>query len=138
MGSISPRKIEKSPERVPEALRVFGERLRAVRRHHELTQVQLGLQIGLPGGTISRYERGLSSPNFLALLRLRKALHVSLDYLLAGVRSTTVQDTRLLRCCQQIDALPEGARQQFLGLADAFVAGARERGPAPAAPSQTP
>jgi transcriptional regulator with XRE-family HTH domain len=132
MRSQPPRTRAKSPEPPREALHSFGARLRAVRRHHELTQEELGAQVRLPASMISRYERGLSQPTLLVALRLRRALHVTLDYLLAGVRSATVQDTRLLACCQQIDTLPEGARQQFVSLAEAFVAGAR--GPSPAAP----
>lgn len=124
MGRQSPSRKPKASPLAREAQRGFGARLRAIRHQRALTQGQLGLKVKLPAGTISRYERGCTSPSLLVLLRLRKALHVTLDYLIAGARSAAVQDTRLQRCAEQADQLPEEARLQFLRIVDSFLAGA--------------
>src|SRR4051794_37823878 len=103
MGHERSSRSSKAPLLAREARCSFGARLRAIRDQRELTQAELGREVNLPPGTISRYERGVTSPSLVVLLGLRKALHVTLDYLVAGARSATVQDTRLQRCIEQAD-----------------------------------
>jgi transcriptional regulator with XRE-family HTH domain len=62
----------------------FGRRLAAARRRRGLTQVELGEAVDIRTWMVSRYELGRSVPRLDVLVRLRSALAVSLDHLLAG------------------------------------------------------
>lgn len=59
-----------------------GQRLRNLRRHKDITQLQLGKAIGGTQRMISSYERGKESPRADVLSALCNALKVSADYLL--------------------------------------------------------
>ncbi len=54
--------------------RVFGRRLRQLRRQKELTQAQLAEAIDTSVEFVSNVERGVNAPSFNTLERLAKAL----------------------------------------------------------------
>lgn len=54
--------------------RVFGERLRHVRKERGLTQEELATRADLAGPYISDMERGLKVPSLTTILRLALAL----------------------------------------------------------------
>ncbi|MFP3564010.1 helix-turn-helix domain-containing protein [Paraburkholderia sp. SIMBA_030] len=62
----------------------FGRRLRSARRHADIPQDKLGVQIGLDEHTasarISRYETGVHEPPFEIALKLAKVLRVPAAY----------------------------------------------------------
>lgn len=58
--------------------RAIGDRIRAVRLHHNLTQERLGEQADVDRQQINRIEQGRSSPKLDTLLRLAEALGVDL------------------------------------------------------------
>ena len=60
----------------------FGERLRISRLRMGYNQSQLAELVGLKGAAISKYEKGLASPNVETLTDLCKALSASADWLL--------------------------------------------------------
>lgn len=62
----------------------FGRRMAEARRHRGLTQAELGEVLDVRTWMVSRYELGRSAPRLDVLVRLRNALAVSLDHLLAG------------------------------------------------------
>jgi Zn-dependent peptidase ImmA (M78 family)/transcriptional regulator with XRE-family HTH domain len=57
-----------------------GDRLRILRRFHNLTQRELGEAIGSPASTITGYERGRAAPKGLVLDALCAALHVDAEF----------------------------------------------------------
>jgi transcriptional regulator with XRE-family HTH domain len=63
---------------------LFGRRLRSARRHEDIPQDKLGVQIGLDEHTasarISRYETGVHEPPFEIALKLAKVLRVPAAY----------------------------------------------------------
>jgi transcriptional regulator with XRE-family HTH domain len=63
---------------------LFGRRLRGARRHADIPQDKLGVQIGLDEHTasarISRYETGVHQPPFEIAQKLAKALRVPAAY----------------------------------------------------------
>jgi transcriptional regulator with XRE-family HTH domain len=75
--------IQRSEERRRLCL-AFGRRLAAARRRRGLTQAALGEALDVRTWMVSRYELGRSVPRLEVLVRLRSALAVSLDHLLAG------------------------------------------------------
>jgi len=60
----------------------LGQRLRRARRQRDLTQQELGTQVGLHHTTISRIEGGDATKLYWAsIVALACALNVSLDWL---------------------------------------------------------
>jgi len=63
---------------------LFGRRLRGARRHADIPQDKLGVQIGLDEHTasarISRYETGVHEPSFEIAQKLAKVLRVPAAY----------------------------------------------------------
>ena len=60
----------------------YGERIKAAREAFNLTQEQLGGELGVTGVTIMRYEKNQRRPSLEQLVSLCKALGVSLSYFL--------------------------------------------------------
>lgn len=60
----------------------FGERLRSARKRAGLNLRVLAGRTGVSAQAISKYERGLDMPSSTVLIRLAKALGVSLEWLL--------------------------------------------------------
>ena len=60
----------------------FGERLRELRREHQLTTVELGKALDIANSSISRYENDLREPRRAFLEKVSKYFGVSIDYLL--------------------------------------------------------
>lgn len=62
---------------------LFGEKLRALRTEHQLTQAQLAEQLGLATQShLSYLERGKSEPSVALAVRAAGILGVTVDYLL--------------------------------------------------------
>lgn len=62
-------------------MKIFGKRLREVRKSKKLTQKELAEQIGIKRNTYSDWENGKTEPSFENLVKLADLLDVSLDWL---------------------------------------------------------
>ena len=62
----------------------FPARLIQLRRQHSMTQQVLADAVDIHVNQIRRYEAGTAQPTLEALVKLAKALHVSLDDLVFG------------------------------------------------------
>lgn len=60
---------------------LFPERLAALRKMNDLTQVQIAEAIGITTRTYQRYEQGEREPTLSTMVAFAKFYHVSLDYL---------------------------------------------------------
>lgn len=69
----------------------FGNRLKALRKQHGLTQKQLADRIGVTKSVISFYELKERAPSPDVLMSLAYIFHVSTDYLL-GIDRDKVLD----------------------------------------------
>lgn len=63
-------------------LKIFSERLRAIRESKKLSQTDLANRAGLQPSAVSHFETERRSPSFENLRRLADALNVTIDYLL--------------------------------------------------------
>lgn len=68
----------------------FGEILKSLRKHRNLTQTELGNQVGLSKAVVSKYENGIGYPSFDILVRIAAFFGVTTDYLLGVSRGKTV------------------------------------------------
>ena len=65
----------------------FGERLRRLRKEHDITQGQLAEVIGVVPSAVGKHERiPQSYPSVEALIKIADYFNVSTDYLLRGVQ----------------------------------------------------
>ena len=62
----------------------FGERLRSAREKAHLTQAELAGEVGIAQPQISRWEAGRTPMAGDDLVRVARALGVSLDWLIGG------------------------------------------------------
>ena len=60
----------------------FGNTLKTLRLHEEMTQAQLSQKLGLTKSVISAYETGLRLPTYDLLIHLAQIFKLSTDYLL--------------------------------------------------------
>lgn len=60
----------------------FGNTLKTLRLHEEMTQAQLSQKLGLTKSVISAYETGLRLPSYDVLIHSAQIFKVSTDYLL--------------------------------------------------------
>lgn len=82
----------------------FGDRLKNLRKQHNLTQKQLASLIGVKNSIISFYELGDRVPSPQVIVSLASVFHVSTDYLLGVQKEESVdvsgldeEDKRLVR-----------------------------------------
>lgn len=74
----------------------FGERLRRLRKDHDITQGQLAEVIGVVPSAVGKYERiPQSYPSVEALIKIADYFNVSIDYLLKGVQAAPSVENNL-------------------------------------------
>lgn len=74
----------------------FGERLRRLRKEHDITQGQLAEVIGVVPSAVGKYERiPQSYPSVEALMKIADYFDVSIDYLLRGVQAAPSVENNL-------------------------------------------
>lgn len=62
----------------------FGERLRRLRKKHNLLQEALAARVGVCKQNLGKWENDLHHPDFDRIPALSRALNVTTDYLLTG------------------------------------------------------
>ena len=70
----------------------LGQKIRALRLKHQLTQGQLGEQLKVTAAMISAYETDKRSPSYDALIKLTQIFHVTSDYLLGIEKEPSMED----------------------------------------------
>jgi transcriptional regulator with XRE-family HTH domain len=63
---------------------MFSTRLRNLRRDKGVTQQDIANLVGITYQGVGKWERGITTPDFDALVKLSDYFHVSLDYLITG------------------------------------------------------
>lgn len=79
----------------------LGERIKELRKKHQLTQVELAQKLDVTKGTVSTWETNSRTPNFDTLEQMCDLFQVGMDYLLgrsddASPRVVTEEDTEAL------------------------------------------
>lgn len=77
-----------------EAIHLFSETLRALRKERGLTQVQFARQFSVATGTIAMWETGKREPDFSTMERLADFFEVSVDFLLGRAGSADGRSPR--------------------------------------------
>ena len=99
----------------------FGQRLRELRKSHELSQTELGELTGIHFSHISRYERGAAQPTAETLTRIAEALKIPVSALLEDDRAARLKDPEFRRQLEEVESLPEEERHILKRLIGAFL-----------------
>ena len=75
----------------------FGNTLKTLRLHEEMTQAQLSQKLGLTKSVISAYETGLRLPSYDVLIHIAQIFKVSTDYLLGVEQKDSLDLSGLTR-----------------------------------------
>ena len=89
----------------------FGTRVRSARKKQKLTLEQLGLEMGISGSLVGRYERNVENPKPDTIKRFADALGVDANWLEKGEygdNSLSGDEQQLLRYFRTMS--PEGQR----------------------------
>jgi Zn-dependent peptidase ImmA (M78 family)/transcriptional regulator with XRE-family HTH domain len=96
-----------------------GDRLRVLRRFHDLSQRDLGARIGSPASTITGYERGRARPKGLALDALCAALDVNPEFFFDLTKDDEFQEAETN--FRSLARTPEHLRKKILAHATLFA-----------------
>jgi transcriptional regulator with XRE-family HTH domain len=69
--------------------KLFGERLKKVRKERGLTQEEFGKLLGISPGYVSEMEAGLKAPSETILLLIKYRLEINIDWLKSGEGAET-------------------------------------------------
>ena len=70
----------------------FNEKLRYLRKHQELTQIEIAKRLNMNSATYSKYETGTTEPDIATIKKLANFFDVSIDYLLENDRTISDSD----------------------------------------------
>lgn len=104
--------------------KLIGQRLRHLRLHRGMTQLELAQELGITQAIVSSYEKGSVRMHAALVAAFAKALHSSADELLglsSPKRNGQIKDRRFLRRLEKVDRLSKRDRQSLLGTIDAFL-----------------
>ena len=118
--------MPKPPKHVVLSKKELGDRLRAVRLKHGMTQQELARAIGTHFTTISAVERGVRALTLQQVAKLASALRVASDDLLSPKRRSTPaplnrREGRLLRRVERIKELPAPQQQTVLDVLESLL-----------------
>ena len=103
----------------------FGERVKTLRNYQKMSQTELAEMLGLQYSHISRYENGGSMPSAEMLMKLSKALSVSVDYLLFGEKVDAAiadfKDKDFLKMFQQAEELSDDEKELVKRFLSSFL-----------------
>lgn len=107
----------------------FAERLCALRRRKQLTQLELARQLQITQESICHYESDKDKPGYFTLTKLAQALDVTTDYLLGLTERETppsefgeLRDLQELELIENFRSLCPAAKQRTV----AYAQGAKD------------
>ncbi len=111
------------PKRDRKLARRFGERLQQLRRGAGLSQLDLGVTIGMSTPFISGLERGIRQPSLQSLRKLAGGLGVTLEDLVRGLggKGAGTNDAQVTRVVQAMRGMTRAEARQTVDAVEALV-----------------
>ncbi len=110
----------------------FAERLAHIRQEKGLTQRDLARATGVSQRMIAHYETNIQTPSAEIVLRLAKALDISIDQVMGrrpvAENGPLIKNRRLLKRLKDVDQLPPEDQKTILRHIDDYLK--VKRGPA--------
>lgn len=95
-------------------MKIFGERLKALRLEKGLTQSELAAELILSKQIISNYENATRSPDFETLVTIASTFGVTTDFLLGRSPYRTLDDAAKLSSVFEVTGLEEKAIKNLI------------------------
>lgn len=73
---------------------MMKDRIKAIRKHYNLTQTEFGDRIGVKGNTITNYENDLRNPSDAIIVSICREFNVNEDWLRSGTGEMFKSRTR--------------------------------------------
>ena len=108
----------------PEFRKVFGARLKQLRKDKRWSQKELAAKVDIRFQQLNKYESGLNIPPPEMLIALAEALQTTVDHLLTGNTPQDMQlhNTRLLQRLQALEQFQPDDQETVIKLIDAMIA----------------
>jgi len=117
--------LPRPPKYVAFSKKEAGDRIRRIREARDVTQVELAKTLGITQSNVSEMERGVRGITTHQVVRLAKALRVSIDEILLGANGASekapLSRLKLQRRIQRIEKLPEPRQRVVLKFIDALI-----------------
>ncbi|MCP4137510.1 MAG: helix-turn-helix transcriptional regulator [bacterium] len=92
----------------------LGEKIKKLRKDHDLSQVELAKKLGTHQSHIGRYEKDAAVPSALVIKKMAAEFNVSADYILSDgdddISTSLVGDNELLRLFDEVSNMTEEDR----------------------------
>lgn len=85
----------------------IGERITALRKQQNISQVQLAKSLGVSRQAVSKWENDLSSPDTIRLIKLADLLNTDTEYLATGSHSKLKATPSVVTVVQKVDNVIE-------------------------------
>ena len=105
----------------------FGEKLKMARKKLGWSQDGLGKKVEIHGRHVGKYENNKAMPNAETIIRIARALKVSIDYLLLNdldentTPTVILRDSDLIRKFEAVEKMNEDDRHVVISLIDAYI-----------------
>lgn len=104
----------------------FAQRLKELRKKKGFSQAKIAELINVHFTQLSRYERGDTKPNAVAMAKLAKVLDTTVDYLMTGSTDDIIVDLglnkELITRFKQMKDFNSEDKKTVISLLDAFIA----------------
>ena len=97
----------------------LGEHILILRKKHNLSQAALGKLVDTSGDIIGRYERDIMTPSIEVIMKIAKALGVSIDFLVG--KTTLELDANVLKRVEEVSKLNNEEREKIFMVIDALI-----------------
>lgn len=103
----------------------LAEKIRALRRQHDLSQKELAEKLGVHKNHVNRYEKGGSSPSIEVLKKMALAFGVSTDYFLFdegdSVAAEKLKNQALLNRFEKIEEMEPQDKEAIMTILDGMI-----------------
>lgn len=104
---------------------IIGDKIKHLRKTHDMSQAELGEMIGADARQISNYENGKNVPGTEALIRIAKVFKTTLDYLVKddidNLATALIKDKALLEQFEEVDRMNNADKEHIKFLIQSVI-----------------
>lgn len=89
------------------------DRIKAIRKHYNLTQTEFGDRIGVKGNTITNYENGLRNPSDAIIVSICREFNVNEDWLRSGTGEMFIEKSKDEQIAEMLADIQTGGEDTF-------------------------
>lgn len=89
------------------------DRIKAIRKHYNLTQTEFGDRIGVKGNTITNYENDLRNPSDAIIVSICREFNVNEEWLRNGIGKMFVEKTKDEQIAEILSGIQRDGEDSF-------------------------